>query len=258
MEESLEYVLHSRDSQFYLDLVENYRRKNKVDRSFLDKENIVRKTSDHLSLLEASDIVPYNQKNKFVTICQALSKKWLTILALSMIQGYASAVWTALILNLNTLAFDEISYNGISLALLSIASNMTLSPLLATMKRKRWTIIFQSVLLLNSLALYLLFKYGNRDSDMFKLAYCFMTLFFSGTCANIIGVPLNAWITELFPSHLRGSAFSLIQFASGAICVITPWLCSLSSLLDTHFLVGCSLLGLFSLPLTFFLKETLQ
>jgi len=65
------------------------------------------------------------------------------------------------------------------------------------------------------------------------------------------------YVTELFPTRMRGLANAVVLFASKMIGALAPVLCTLSKKAGYHVLCGCSILVLLSIPCSFLIKETL-
>ena len=66
-----------------------------------------------------------------------------------------------------------------------------------------------------------------------------------------------AYISENFPTRIRGLANALILFSAKMFGAFYPFFKNWSLGRDLHIMCGCCLLTLISLPLTFFGKETL-
>ena len=64
------------------------------------------------------------------------------------------------------------------------------------------------------------------------------------------------YISELFPTRMRGMANAIILFSGKMIGSFAPILATLSKNRGFHVLCGCSLMLLISLPLSFCTDET--
>ena len=124
IEETPEFMLYSRDHHKYIELLEKYRKKNRVDRLESEKEHIDQLVTEHIVLLDALESSPTRHKKDVYSLFRRLSKHWYSVLTMSLVGGFMNTIWTGIILNLNTLAFTEISYNGISMAVVGLLSNL--------------------------------------------------------------------------------------------------------------------------------------
>lgn len=258
IEETPEFMLYTTSNHKYLDLVEVYRSKNGLKKDLEERQKMDKIVNEHIGLLET---IETNYREEIYSPWSRLKKMtnyWYPLLALSLIGGFMNTLWVAIILNLQNIGFDDISSNGIALGMIGLLSNLIVAPILGRMERRRWLIIFQSCLLGSEAFLFLLYKLDSKRSIYFTPLEVTVTLLIIGTVVNAMMVPFYYSVSENFPANLRGTASSLIQMASYLIPVSAPWLCYLSEHWKTHFLVGCSLVGLVSLPLTFFLRETLH
>lgn len=254
IEETPEFMLHSRDSKKYLELLEKYRKLNMLTDNSVDRETINQRVDDHLALLDTFG-TPATKKTRFYKVAK-LSTYYFEIITLSLVGGFMNTTYSSIILNLSTLSLTDISLNGVMVGVIGLLSNLILMPILKTMKRKKWLLIFQILLLACGGILALVYKLAWRSSDLFKIANPIVAIVIVGAVVNALFVPYFHYVSEVFPVDLRGSANSIIQCAANLIPISTPWLCMMAEKYELHFLVGCCLVGLVSTPLTIFLRET--
>lgn len=257
VEETPDYLLYSTHNHEYIDLVDNIREKNHLEKNEAARSRMNSLVSDHIALLENIDQTYKEELKNPIVRFRKLTTYWYELLALSLIGAYMNTLMAAIVLNLNQFGFTQVSYNGITLGVIGLLSNLIVAPILENMGRRRWLLIFQGILLACGLSLFLLYRFGNATADYFNHVDAAIVLLVVGTVVNAMMVPYYYYVSELFPVHLRGTANSIIQCISYLVPVATPWLCFWANHLGTHFLVGCSVVGLLSMPMTLLLKETL-
>lgn len=254
IEESPEFLLYSRESQKYMELVERYRTLNRVSENTKDKERFDRAVSDQMILLDTIGTPKQSRNKQFYKVVK-LSKFIYEIFTLSLIGGFMNTTMSSIILNLGALSLTDISYNGIAIGGIGLLSNIILAPILNKMNKKKWLLVFQIVLLICGVLLLLIYKLTSRTSDIFQWANPIIAIILVGSIVNAMSVPYYSFISEFFPVDVRGTANSIILCIANLIPVATPWLCLVAEHLDVHFLVGSCLVGLISVPLTIFLEE---
>lgn len=128
-------------------------------------------------------------------------------------------------------------------------------PLAHKMKRKLWSIIYQLLTLIGAIVLAFMSKSEQTKEEKFfetVVSTCWMAVI------NSAQFPiLFLYISELFPTEIRGLANALVLFTGKLLGALSPLLGTLSTSRGYHVLCGCSLFVLLSLPLSFFIKETL-
>lgn len=253
VEESPEFLLYSKDSQKYLELVEKYRNLNRITENPKDKARFGRAVTDHMALLDTIGTPIQNRHKSFYKVAK-LSQYTYDIITLSLVGGFINTTMSSIVLNLNVLSLSDISHNGIAIGIIGLLSNIILYPILNRMNRKKWLFIFQVVLLVCGVSLVLIYKLSSRTSDTFKYANPIVAIILVGAVVNAMAVPYYYYVSELFPVDLRGTANSIILCIASLIPVATPWLCAVAEDYDVHFLVGSCLVGLVSMPMTAFMR----
>jgi len=96
------------------------------------------------------------------------------------------------------------------------------------------------------------------SSKRILIAQTAVAIIFCGTTFSALFTIFFLYVTELFPVELRGTASSIVLLVSNILSTVTPILAVASAKYKVHFLVGCSVVGIISIPLTFGLRETLK
>ena len=257
IEETPDFMLYSKGHDKYMELIEQYRNKNHAQEDESEREDIDRMVLERSVLLDVFGEGQEKPQPTPLYLFRVLRKQFYPIISLTMLIGYMNVIWMAIIFNLNSLAFDDISYNGIAFGVIGLVSCMGFLPFMGLMRTKSWSVLFQIIMLSAIFMLHLLFKFGDQKAGYFRYLSSFLVLGVVLVIDNVLTIPFYQQIGDTFPVELRGMATSIIQCAGCLISVAAPWLCSISKHWETHFLVSSGLLGFVSLVLTFFLKETL-
>lgn len=123
------------------------------------------------------------------------------------------------------------------------------------MKRKLWIIIFQiCIAIAAGILIGLSFL---ENTDWVKLAKTGVSAFFIGALMSASFPILFLMIAELFPTEIRGFSNAVILFFGKIAAASAPFLSKLSKDYGFHILVGCSSIVLVTIPLNFFLPETM-
>ena len=257
IEETPDFMLYSKGHHEYMALIEKYRKKNHAVEDEKERKEIDHLVIEREVLLETFGEGKEKPKMTPLYLFQILRKHFFKILSLSFFIGFINVVWMTIIFNLENLGFDEISYNGLAFAAISSLASMAFIPMAGWLSSRSWALLLQSMQLVTILLLHLLYQLGDPKAAYFKPTDGFLVLGMALSLDSMMQVPFYQQVAEMFPVELRGLATSIIQCSGCLIQVLTPWLCALSKHWETHYMVGCSLVGVVSLVLTFFLKETL-
>lgn len=256
IEESPEFMLYSRDSKKYMDLLEKYRKLNNHDHDHVHshRESFDRFITDHYELLNKFE--DPSKRNNQLHKMSKLSSYVKDIMILSLVGGFMNTTMASIVLHLNVLSFSSITKNGIILGAMGVLSNLLTFPILKRMPRRKWLFIFQLAMILSGVFLFLTYSFSPRSTDFFKISNLAVPVVIVGIIVNAMWVPYYCYVSEVFPVDVRGMANSFIQVIANLIPVCSPFLFTLAEYYDVHFLVGSCLVGLVSAPLTLFLKET--
>jgi Major Facilitator Superfamily len=178
------------------------------------------------------------------------------VIALSFIGGYVYLVYYGIYMNLQVLGTSSIQVSGMAFAGISFFCSICILPFVSGMRRKRWCVSMQLIMILGSLSMVPLSYLDTYDLDIVRYATVFISIFVVGGVMYAMFTPYYYYVSELFPVDLRGTANSAINLLFSLLAMATPFFCTLATDRGYHFLVGCSLMGLVSLPMTLFLRET--
>ena len=177
------------------------------------------------------------------------------LLALTMMGGLLYTTFYGMSINIDKLGYDDLRLNGILLGAMQALGYLLVVPFTYRMKRRRWSIIFQAMILACNLYLMLLPRDSN-SSDV-KFQQTAVSTLLMPTVISAVFPLFYIYITEVFPSEVRGTANATILFLARLVGSFAPFFESLSEHFNVHILVGCSLLVFVSLPLSLGMKETL-
>lgn len=164
-------------------------------------------------------------------------------------------VFYGLAYSIQDLGLELINYNGIFFGITQSAGYLSILPFAYKMPRKRWMIIFQILILLGASILFFLSIIP--ETDTVRLMETIVSTCILAAVNSCQFVFLYTYVSELFPIKIRGLANALVLFTGKMIGSTSPFFTSMSKGYGVHILIGCSLITLISLPLTFFLDETL-
>ena len=158
--------------------------------------------------------------------------------------------------SIQQLGLEDIHYNGLLLGFTQSLGYLICLPLAHKMKRKKWSIIFQVLVLLGALILGVLSKITAPGNPHIQLMKTIMSTFWMATLNSAQFPILYTYINELFPVKIRGLANALILFTAKLMGALAPIFGALSTDMGFHLLFGCSFFVIFSLPVSFLIKET--
>jgi MFS family permease len=205
-------------------------------------------------LLEKRRSENYKSNSAVLQLCMD-KRNLVHMLGLILIGGFQYCLFYGMSINIDSLGLKDIKLNGILLGVTQAIGYIAVIPFTHKMKRRAWSIVFQAALLTGAFILLLLSKTSQTPSVMFLQTIVSTFLMASVMSAQF---PLFfIYITEAFPTEVRGTANALVLFSAKLIGSASPLLLRLSEELGVHVLVGCALVGTISFPLTFCLKETL-
>ena len=179
------------------------------------------------------------------------------VLKLTTVACFIYFMFYGVSVNVQGLGIKDIKVNGILLGSMETLGIVLVLPFVARMKRKTWTIGLQSLAMAGACILLIssLFFDINHPTVL-----VFQSLVSSVLVAAVIMAILPIFlslVSESFPPELRGCANSLVNSVSTILASLSPILGQIATDMHLHFIVGCSVLGILSLPLSFTIKETL-
>ncbi len=176
---------------------------------------------------------------------------------LSLIAGGAVlyTVYYGMSISIDKLGFEDLRVNGIFVGVTQSLGYALVVPFTHKMKRKMWTLLFQVMILCITVALAILSV--ESQSDLVKLLQAILATVLMPTVISAWFPLFYIYITEVFPSEVRGTANACVLFLARLVGSFAPFFESLSEHFNMHILVGCSLLVFVSLPLGLGMKETL-
>ena len=181
----------------------------------------------------------------------------LHMLGLALLGSYPNIVYFAMYMNLQDIGTSSMTLNGILLSTVGLLANLAMIPFLSKMKGRKWSNYCQIIMLIGTGLLGLKSVFMTETSKGVELLQAFLTTAVVGGSMFVMYMPYYLYLSELFPVDLRGSANSVVSLSFNVLATATPFFCRLATDLGLHFLVGCSLVGVCSVVVTFFLKETL-
>lgn len=210
----------------------------------------------------ASKILKQIEKRKISKIYSKISQliKTSTLFKLIAISGQSALLYSlfyGMTTSVQDLGLKSTQLNGIFLGLTQSLGFLSVLPITHKMKRREWTLKFQSIILLCTIILFLLsFFFKNSKTALFLetiISTCFLSFITSASFPLLF-----LYISELFSPENRGLVSALVLFFGKIFGALAPVLSKISQKMGIHILVGCAVPVFFSLPLTFFfLEETL-
>lgn len=180
----------------------------------------------------------------------------LRFVTLGLQAGVIYMIFYGLTTSIQELGLKSATQNGIFLGVTQTIGYFISLPLAYKMERKRWSIIFQSISLVAALLLAYLSGI-QKESDFNGLLQTIISTCVMATVNSAQFPIFFAYVSEIYPTRMRGLANALILFTGKLIGATSPFMESLSLDYGVHVLVGCSAFLLLSLPLSFLIKETL-
>lgn len=155
------------------------------------------------------------------------------------------------------LGLDNLILNGIVYGIVQTISYILMSFVVPYMQRKKWLLIFQGSTVFFTVVLALLSKFLDKEKAFVKYSIAFVNIivlgFLNCACFSLI----YSYISELFPTRIRGMANSLTLFLGRIAGSFAPYLGTLAKDNGFNIMVGCGLTAFLCFPLLFFLDETL-
>lgn len=94
-------------------------------------------------------------------------------------------------------------------------------------------------------------------SRFLQLFETFISIGVIGLFMNSLFVLIYVYTSELFPTRMRGLANAVVLLTGKVAGSFSPYLISFTIKMGYNLAIGCSLIVLLSLPLSFGLRETL-
>ncbi len=177
---------------------------------------------------------------------------------LSLVGGMINCVYFAITLKISKLTAASVTVNGLIFASISLASTLLMLPFGAALPRKLLLWAGQLVILASCLLLLGFDLLGFKSGTAAEAIKGVITAGAIGGVMYALFTPYFYLVTELFPADLRGTANALINFFSLLLSMAAPFLFKFADDRGFNGIEATSVLGLVSLPLTFFLRETVR
>ena len=223
--------------------------------SKIDQLRTLVSQSEEISKYEKSRSIMYSYPILALLSSKVYFRRFLT---LSIIACHLYCIYYGMTVNIQGLGMKDIKLNGIIFGVTQSIGFMVVIPYADKMPRKLWNIIFQFIMLAGAGILMVMSLMLDQNNKTVELAGSIVS------CV-MLAIPLSALFTiffmhvvESFPPELRGTANSLVMLISNLFSMLTPYFGEIANGAGLHFVVGCSMIGLISLPLAFTLKETLN
>lgn len=165
-------------------------------------------------------------------------------------------IFYGLTTSIQDLGLNSMSENGIFLGVTQTIGYFISLPFAHKMQRKKWSIIYQLICLLGAIILIILSKIF-EDNDLNKLLKTIISTCLIATVNSAQFPILFAYISEIYPTKMRGLGNALVLFSGKLLGALAPFMENFSIDYGLHVLVGCSSFLVVSIPLSFFVKETL-
>lgn len=178
------------------------------------------------------------------------------VVTCSLMGGLLNVIFYGISLNLDGLGADDITTNGIIYSGIGVIATLLVLPISKGMRRRFWMLLFQDGFIICGVMLAMIDLAWPDPTPKVKIAQTVISAVLIGGIDFAAFVPYYYFISELFPVEVRGTANSMIQFTSNLAGIIAPYIAHASKDLGFHFLVGCTALSVFVLPLTYYLRET--
>lgn len=175
---------------------------------------------------------------------------------LSLIGGFINCVYFAITLKISKLTSASVTVNGLIFALISLASTLLILPFGATLPRRLSLWLGQLVILAGCLVLFVFDWFDYKTGTLCEVLQGIITTVFIGGVMYTLFTPYFYYVTELFPVELRGTANALVNFCSLLLSMTAPFLYKFADDRRYNGIEATCIFGLVSLPLTFFLRET--
>lgn len=196
---------------------------------------------------------------KYPILVLVSSKKYATRCLLLMLIGTnLYCVYYGLSINISNIGIDDIRINGIILGFNQTLGYAVITFQVHRIKRKLWTIILNSVMLLGTVSLLAISLSQPGLSLAVRITQSLITGVLLGAPMAGLFIVFYLLLSESFPPQLRGSANSVVITVSNVLSMAAPLMGKVASDLKIHYAVGCSALGILAVPFSFFLTETLH
>ncbi len=230
---------------------------NKLLEMFGFKSQITLKTFFKATQVRLSRNRRQGHKSSFGLLRILRSKSlFYHLFTLTLIGGLLYALFYGMSLNIAELGLKDTKMNGMLLGATQAIGYLLVIPFTHRMRRKQWIIIFQFFILTGALLLILLSKQSQSSTVQFEQTIT--STFLMATVMSAIFPIFYIYITEVFPTEVRGTANAVILFLSKLIGSSAPLMENYSVSHGMHVLVGCSLLVVVSLPMSLWMRETLS
>jgi len=208
----------------------------------------------HAFYLKKTRIKDAPSSNSIVRLFK--TKKYLHhLVALVFLGGLLYCLFFGLSINIQDLGLKDVKLNGILLGATQGLGYLGVAPFTHKMKRRTWFMNFQFVILFGAIALFFLSVIP--QTSKVQLAQSFTSTLVMATSTSAMFPLFFLYISEVFPTEIRGSANAIVLFMAKLTGCLSPILEEISMKLSIHVLVGCSILVVPSLILCSKIKETL-
>ena len=177
------------------------------------------------------------------------------LIALIAVGAVLYTVYYGMSISIDKLGFEDLRVNGILVGVTQSFGYISVAPFTHRMKRKKWTLLFQTMILGITIGLAVLSK--EPQTELVKQLQAILAALLMPTVISAMFPLFYIYITEVFPSEVRGTANACVLFLARLVGSFAPFFEALSEHFNMHILVGCSLLVFVSLPLGLGMKETL-
>ncbi len=177
-------------------------------------------------------------------------------IALSLIGGMMNCVYFAITLKISKLTSASITVNGLIFAGISLVSTLLMLPFGASLPRKLLLLLGQLVIMASCLVLFVFDLFDLKTGVTIDVIKGVIIAVVIGGVMYAMFTPYIYFVSELFPADLRGTANALTNFFSMLLSMSAPFLFKFGDDRGFNGIEATSILGLVSLPLTFFLRET--
>ena len=235
----------------------NKENQNKILIGEEKEEENLREALSRATLIEEG---PQNRRKSKIRIPTVIKfftnvKYIYQFLILSLVSGLINSVFFGIIIKLGSLSGFSITINGIFFAIIELVSTIMMIYVGQRLNMRRSLIGGQSVLMGSAFILVLFAIFELDLLPGVEIAKVIISIVIMGGTMYSLYTPFYQYISELYPADVRGTANSLITFGGMILATTAPFVSKYAEDRNCHFLAGCCVLGLASLPLTFLLQE---
>lgn len=205
-------------------------------------------------VLEKEKTEEYQSSNSVAQLC-CDGRNLLHLAGLILIGGFQYCLFYGMSINIDSLGLKDIKLNGILLGVTQAIGYSAVIPFTHKMKRRGWSIFLQAALLIGAFVLLCLSRIP-QTPNVLLMQTVVSTLLMASVMSALFPL-FFIYITEAFPTEVRGTANALVLFTAKLIGSASPLLLEFSQQMGVHVLVGCAVIGLVSFPITFCMRETL-